>query len=124
MSIPRLLVTLFAVLTLCLAACGDSGGQPTTQTATGKPARSATTSASAPSPSSSGPIGILECDDYVKRMRECIAKAPEAERAKRKEAVDGIESTWMAQAKSATEKSLVKTACSQSLSALDAGGCN
>lgn len=120
MSIRRPILSLLAVL--ALGACGDSGGQPT-ETATGKPARTVVSSVT-PTPASSGPIGIVECDDYVRRMRECVAKAPEAERAKRKEAVDGIETTWMAQAKSATDKSLVKSTCSQSLSALEAGGCN
>lgn len=106
-----------------LIACGDSGGYPA-DTSTAKPPRSGAVTSALASASSSGPIGIAECDDYVERMRACIEKAPAEERAKRKEAIDAVESAWTTQAKSATDKSLVQSACRQSLSAVQAAGCN
>ncbi|NUP07059.1 MAG: hypothetical protein HOW73_13475 [Polyangiaceae bacterium] len=103
--------------TACLAGCGN------TSTTSGTTSATATGTVSA-APSATGAIGVAECDEYITRVRACIATAPAEEREQRTKSVDDIEKTWKSQAASAVSREQMLTACKSSLKALDEGpGC-
>ncbi|MBK8937677.1 MAG: hypothetical protein IPM79_08540 [Polyangiaceae bacterium] len=74
--------------------CGDPASGSPSATSSSSTVASAMSSAAA-SASSTGTIGVSECDAYVARQRALITGALEAERSGRVKAVDAIESAWV-----------------------------
>ncbi len=105
-----------------LFACNDAGSTGATTSATTSASASssaaATGSGSAAAPRL-GAIGVAPCDSYVKRMRACIEKAPEEERAPRMKSLDEIEKTWVTQAGTEDGKKRVEVACAAAVKGLD-----
>jgi hypothetical protein len=104
----------YAALAVTLAACGDSG---TTTTPTGSAATQTSSASSAPTPVAAMPP---TCDAYVEKMRACIAKAPEADRAARTKAVEATHAAWVEQSKDPKTASNLIAACQAALTAVEA----
>ncbi|MBK6517826.1 MAG: hypothetical protein IPG04_27835 [Polyangiaceae bacterium] len=98
--------------------CGDPASGSPSATSSSSTVASAMSSAAA-SASSTGTIGVSECDAYVARQRALITGAPEAERPGRVKAVDAIESAWVQQAKTVDQKERLVKTCQASLAALE-----
>lgn len=111
-----------ALLVISLAACDKTGNNNATSgdqpTATPAPAASA-----APAPESQpaattttadGKIGIAECDEYISKVKACLAsKVPEAQRSMFDQAMNTSVEQWKAAAAQAGGKEALAAQCKQ-----------
>jgi hypothetical protein len=69
-----------------LAACSSGTDDPTEAPAAAEPA--------APAPPRVESIGVPECDDYIARMRACLARLPAGSRAAASDSFDSAVAGW------------------------------
>jgi hypothetical protein len=111
----RVMMAVGLVLAACSSESGSSGSTVVGSTSTG-----ASSSASAVPPV----LAIPACTGYLTKMKACIEKAPEAERAPRAKSLADIETTWNEQNKTAEGRARLQTACAAALTELEkSGGC-
>lgn len=81
-------------------------------------------SASASSSASAAPtaLAIPACTSYLAKMKACIEKAPEAEKAPRSKSLADIETTWNEQNKTPDGRARLQTACTAALAELEKSG--
>lgn len=99
-----------------LGGCSDDGAKTTPATGSG----------TATPPSSSGVIalppdgvGKPACDGYIAKMRACIDKLPEADRAAKKAVLDKTLTAWREQAERPEMQQNLETTCKAAAAALD-----
>ena len=134
--IPLMLCACFGLL---LVACGGSDSNTSnsntanTTTATSNKGSAANTTSttnttSSTTTSSSGDkLGIPECDEYIAKYEACALKAPEAQRAQVKSALEQSRAAWRNLAANPTTKATLPGICKQALesskSYLKSAGC-
>ena len=64
-----------------------------------------------------GAIGVAECDDYVKKIADCSAKAPAGAADLMRKSVADLETSWRSAAATPTGKSGLASGCTQALDA-------
>lgn len=103
-------------LALVFAGCSSEG--PTGGAGTG--------TAAATSPTSSGSallpadgVGKPACDAYLAKMRACIDKLPEADRAPKKDVLEKTLAAWREQAQRPEMQQNLETTCRAAAAALD-----
>lgn len=116
MSLAHISSTLATICfsTLALIACSDSGATPQRSSGSGSATAADTSSsivAEAMPPS---------CDQYLEKMKACIAKAPEADRASRTEALEKTRATWAEEARDPKTSPNLLAACNAALAAVTA----
>jgi hypothetical protein len=99
-----------------LGGCSDEG--------TTKAPASGTVAATPPSSSGTLPlppdgVGKPACDGYIAKMRACIDKLPEADRAAKRAVLDKTLATWREQAQRPEMQQNLETTCKAAASALD-----
>ncbi len=121
-------VAAVAVVVLWGVTMGCSGGAKAGK-AQGQTADTATSAAVPAGASGGDSIGIPECDNYMKRYRECIeSKVPEAARATVRQSLDQATSAWKQAAATPAARSGLAQACQQATdaakTAMQAYGCS
>jgi hypothetical protein len=111
------LIAALPLTLLLLAGCPDDPSTGNTAPASSGPSTSTTSSAKPVV--REGEIGIKECDDYVTKMRACIEKLPEADRAAKKAVMDKTLATMKEQSGSDDTGRNLVTTCAAALKALD-----
>jgi hypothetical protein len=103
---------------LLLGACSPDA------TSTGASSAGSASSAAGSSSAGAAPtvLAIPACTSYLAKMKACIDKAPEAERAPRSKSVADIEATWNEQNKTADGRARLQTACAAALAELEKSG--
>lgn len=99
-----------------LGACSSE------QSSTGTSTSATITSSGASSSAATTALAIPACTSYLAKMKACIDKAPEAERAPRSKSVADIEATWNEQNKTADGRARLQTACAAALAELEKSG--
>jgi leucyl aminopeptidase (aminopeptidase T) len=78
--------------------------------------------------SPSGSVGVAECDDYLKKMADCAAKAPAGAADPMRKSVEAARHSWTVAAATPAGKSALASGCNQALesarSAYAGLGCN
>jgi len=64
------------------------------------------------------PTGVVECDEYIAKMKACIEKMPEAARSSVKESLQATRETFKANMDSEQRKAELKESCKQMLQQL------
>jgi len=65
-----------------------------------------------------GDIGVAECDDYLKKMNDCLGKMPAEAKAAQEQAFKASKDAWKAAAATPQGKEGLKTGCKAALDAL------
>ena len=75
-------------------------------------AAAATAAAAAPAAAAAGSdIGVVECDDYLKKMEACLGKMPAASKAAMEQGFKASKDAWKQAAATPAGKEGLKTAC-------------
>jgi hypothetical protein len=70
----------------------------------------------ATSATTTGPIGVAECDEYVTKYEKCVtSKAPAASRVELKSNVEAMQSSWKAAAANPAAARSLAQGCKQAL---------
>ena len=96
-------VMLFALLAsagLFAASCDNKSGD------TGS-----TGTAAAPAAGGGGDIGVAECDDYIKKMQDCLGKMPDAAKTAMESAFNQSKIAWKQAAATQAGKDALKLSC-------------
>jgi hypothetical protein len=103
------LLLLVAISTVMMIGCAKS--ESTTNRATA-PAPAASPAATTAAASSTGEIGVPECDAYLKAMEACVHdKVPAAARATFETSLANSKKAWHAQAANPQAKAALAAAC-------------
>lgn len=120
MSLTRFRYAVPLLIGATSLGCNDAGsGSATTSVGASASSGAVVTASASGAAPQIGAIGVAPCDSYVKRMRACIQKAPEEERAPRSKSLDEIEKTWVTQAATEDGKKRVEVACAAAVKGLD-----
>jgi hypothetical protein len=100
-----------------LIACGDPA---TTGTGSSGPSGTPISSGSTTPAPVGSTVGISECDEYIAKSQTCVAKAADAERTKRQEALDATRTTWLETARTPEGRANLTTTCRSALAGFNA----
>lgn len=106
-------LTLAATL---LGGCSDDGKTSTPTSGTGTAAPPSSSAAIALPPDG---VGKPACDGYIAKMRACIDKLPEADRAAKTAVLDKTLAAWREQAERPEMQQNLETTCKAAAAALD-----
>jgi hypothetical protein len=111
-----LLIACF-VFAMILIGCSKTETANNSNTATmtaDKPAGTAPASSSSSSTASStGDVGVAECDEYIKKYEACAGKVPEAGRAAYNNALAQTRASWKKLAENPQTRASLAAACKQ-----------
>jgi hypothetical protein len=65
-------------------------------------------------------IGVTECDDYLKKMNDCMGKMPAEAKAAQEQAFKASKDAWKQAAATQAGKDALKTSCKAAVDALAA----
>jgi hypothetical protein len=113
-----LLVLAAVAVLLSVAACHHGDSAPA---ATDSSSSTPAASSSASSSSSDDPIGVPECDDYLRAYRDCVQnKVPEGSRADLNQSMDQSVALWRQAAATPEGKAGLGAACTTARDAMKA----
>ncbi len=127
---PRHHYLTILALTLCLTACGPetpreqartpapppSGATEPATPATASPATTTEPAAARPSPAArpfAEVTGVVECDRFLERYRQCLARLPEEMRPGMETALQAWEGSWKTMAASPTSGGNLAAMCTR-----------
>jgi hypothetical protein len=113
-----LLVLVAIAALLAISACHHGDSAPAaSDSSSSAPATSS--SASSSSSSADDPIGVPECDDYLRAYRDCVQnKVPEGSRADLNQAIDQSVALWRQAAATPEGKAGLGAACTTARDAM------